>query len=240
MEHKDRIRKNAKASVGTSNLGAFLRDKVIAAIRANLSVQHKFSAKLFLDLSKSLVRENTQKLNGDQHREYRAYAIGSVISSVCWLETTINDLYLSAVDGSFKPPKGMDPSLSRLLAGFWNVTEEAEKHISILEKYQVALQLANKAEFDKGTTPYQEVSDLLKLRNGLVHFKPEWDTDEKEHKKIQKRLESYRFELDPYYGSGDAFFPKKCLSHGCAEWAYHTADSFLQEFNSRMKFAKNS
>ena len=32
---------------------------------------------------------------------------------------------------------------------------------------------------------------LIKLRNGIVHFKPEWDDEAAEHEKLSKQLEGY-------------------------------------------------
>ncbi|MEA1894385.1 MAG: hypothetical protein U9N36_04115 [Euryarchaeota archaeon] len=95
--------------------------------------------------------------------------------------------------------------------------------------------MANKETFDRGKAPYQEVNDLIKLRNALVHYKPEWDTDLKNHKGIEDRLKS-RFTINPFSHVNDAFFPKKCLGHGYAEWSVKSTITFIEDFYRRMGF----
>ena len=45
-----------------------------------------------------------------------------------------------------------------------------------LEKFEFALLLSDKPSIDKSSTLYQDVKIVVDLRNSLVHFKPEWDT----------------------------------------------------------------
>jgi hypothetical protein len=78
------------------------------------------------------------------------------------------------------------------------------------------------------------VDSLIALRNALVHYKPEWDTEQKKHKEIEDRLIKSRFALNPFAGPNDAFFPKKCLGHGCAEWAVTSGVTFINEFFNRL------
>ncbi len=105
----------------------------------------------------------------------------------------------------------------------------------ILQKYQFVLTAANKDAFNRGNSPYQEVDNLIKLRNALVHYKPEWDTDLKNHKVIENRLKS-RFNINPFSHDSSVFFPKKCLGHGCAEWSVKSTIEFIEDFYRRMGF----
>ena len=71
---------------------------------------------------------------------------------------------------------------------------------------------------------------LIDLRNMLVHFKPEWDNDQKKHKEVEKKLKG-RFELNPFWPKNNPiFFPFKCLSHGCANWAVGSSMRFILQF----------
>jgi len=64
----------------------------------------------------------------------------------------------------------------------------------------------------------------------LVHFKPEWDNDQKKHRKIEEKLHG-RFELNPFWPKDNPiFFPFKCLSHGCASWAVRSSMNFILQF----------
>ena len=64
----------------------------------------------------------------------------------------------------------------------------------------------------------------------LVHFRPEWDNDQRKHRKIEDALRG-RFELNPFWPENDSvFFPFKCLSHGCARWGVKSSMKFILEF----------
>jgi hypothetical protein len=109
----------------------------------------------------------------------------------------------------------------------------------ILEKFQLALALAGKDLFDRGKRPYQEVALLVRLRNALVHYVPEWvtyvspETEALENQGIKESL-SGKFELNPLRGPADPFFPDRCLAYGCAKWAVTSCIEFADEFFSRM------
>ena len=167
----------------------------------------------------------TDLVDGEPYFAHRGYVTGAVFSAVASLEATVNELYIDAQDANSPTFQGVDPIVPKLLAEYWEEIESA----SILRKYQSALILARKSKFDQGTSPYQEVDSLIQLRNALVHYKPEWDTDLREHRKIENRLKG-RFAENSFVGPNDAFFPKKCLGHGCAEWAVKSSVTFIEEF----------
>ena len=122
--------------------------------------------------------------------------------------------------------------VSNLLSELWPIMEKS----AILYKYQVVLTTTNKEKFNAGIPPYQDVDNLIKLRNALIHYKPEWDTDSKIHKSIEDRLKN-NFNINPFSHFNDAFFPKKCLGHGCAEWAVRSSIKFVQAFFEKMSFS---
>ena len=72
---------------------------------------------------------------------------------------------------------------------------------------------------------------LGKIRNALIHYRPEWDNEQKEHKKLKERL-SGRFALNKH-GAG-LWFPHQCLGAGCAAWATNQAESFMTDFCQRL------
>jgi hypothetical protein len=83
------------------------------------------------------------------------------------------------------------------------------------------------------------VDCLIKLRNALVHYEPEWtinisDTEKITVQKFEKILKG-KFQLNPLTGEGNSFFPDKCLGHGCAEWAVKSSIMFADEFFLRMR-----
>ena len=134
------------------------------------------------------------------YTEVAHYAIGAVLLSVAALEAGINEIYLAAVDNAHKNYQQLSNDQVRMLSCLW---EEIEQ-FSILKKYQVALVACGKETFNKGADPFQSVSDLITVRNRLVHFKPEWDNIPGEHKKIEKRLKK-KFEENKLWKKSKGF-----------------------------------
>ena len=200
-----------------------------ASVKTHFNVQHMLAAAYFARKVLDIESNHTDLVDGEPYFAHRGYVTGAVLSAVASLETTVNDLYIDAQAANSPTFEGVDPIVPALLAEYWEEIESAR----ILRKYQLALILARKSKFDQGTSPYQEVDSLIQLRNSLVHYKPEWDTAQREHRKIESRLQG-RFRPNPFTGPNDAFFPKKCLGHGCAEWAIKSGVTFIEEFFSRL------
>jgi hypothetical protein len=204
-------------------------------LKTHFNVQHMVAAAVFArkvyEIEASYDNEEGL-VSGEAHYAHRGYVAGAVFSAVASLEATINELFIDAQDRDPHTFKGADPVFAPSLARRWGKVERRPT----LRKYQIALELAKKQEFPKDSSPYEEVDSLIDLRNALVHYKPEWDIDQRKHKEIEDRLKS-RFALNPFSGPNDAFFPKKCLGHGCAEWAINSGVSFINEFFGRLGLA---
>jgi len=84
------------------------------------------------------------------------------------------------------------------------------------------------------SSPFQEVEGLVKLRDALVHYKPEWsDVTKAAHPKLEARLK--KFPLNPAPSGGFIqWFPHLCLSAGCAEWATRAITTFVTAFCTRL------
>ena len=82
----------------------------------------------------------------------------------------------------------------------------------------------------------EAVNLIIKIRNALIHFTPEWDNDLIKHKKIEKSVKNH-FSLSPLYSDESIFFPYRCLSADCAQWATTTSRSFIEKyFNTCQSF----
>jgi hypothetical protein len=206
-----------------------------ASVKTNFSGHHMLSAAHFARQSAIIEKNDSDEITDELRAEHRAYVTGAIVVSVASLEATINEVFISARDND-SLFKGFDPTIPKVLAKFWD-WYIVKRRPSILEKYLLILDVANKEAFDREKSPYQEVGDLIQLRNALVHYKPEWDTDLKNHKKIEDRLEKrLKTRINPFSHANDAFFPKKCLGHGCAEWAVQSSIKFIEDFYNRMGF----
>jgi hypothetical protein len=207
----------------------------VPSVKTQFNVQHMVAAAIFARKVREIEATHDHQKglgSGEPYYAHRGYVTGAVLSAVASLEATINELF---IDAQHKDPytfEGADPEFAPLLAEVWEVI----KRNPTLAKYQIALTLARKPPFDKGASPHQEAVFLIQLRNALVHYKPEWDTDQALHKTIERRLKS-RFEPNPFTIPTDAFFPKRCLGHGCAEWAVKSGEAFINEFFDRLGLA---
>src|SRR5262249_45431182 len=99
--------------------------------------------------------------------------------------------------------------------------------------------LFDKDPFKPGEDPYQSANNVIKLRDALVHYKPEWDDESGQHQNLENRLRA-KFALNPYAPTGSLWFPHQCLGAGCANWAVAKTRSFSDEFCVRLAIPRRS
>jgi hypothetical protein len=158
------------------------------------------------------------KWSEDDRREHRSYVTASILASATFLEASINELYASA-EYSYLEVGGKLPEEERIrLTGVADLIANNR----FLDKFQITLHLLGREGFDQGAKVYQDAKMLVGLRNELVHYKPQrrWAGDDIEPDKWARGLASKRFSLNPFSNEGGPFFPDRCLSHGCAVWAW--------------------
>src|SRR5262249_11994705 len=136
------------------------------------------------------------------------------------------EVFLDAADGDREKLRGLKDTQIRALAGR---SAEVIGWSAVLRKYQTALDSCGVKEFDTKTEPYQSAEHVVKLRNALIHYHPEWDDEQGTHEDIEKRLKG-RFPLNRLTGSGHLWFPHQCLGSGCAKWAVERATEFMETF----------
>ena len=166
--------------------------------------------------------------------ELQHCATASVILAAAALEASANELYLEAVDRSKSALEPLADEQMSLLAELWR---EVERKFGILEKYQVALTACGKPPMEIGAEPFQSASALIALRNALVHFKPEWDDDLDQHKKLENLLQG-KFQPNALAekASGEMlWFPNRCLGASCAHWACEATRKFSGGFCDRLE-----
>jgi hypothetical protein len=198
---------------------------VTAYVKHNFSRQHLKAAELFAGLAARI--EARDELSEVERSEHRAYVTGAIVFAAAFLEASINELFLESIDKSPNSLGSLTDQQAALLAELWEHVEQQP----VLGKYQVTLAACGKAAFEKGKDPYQGADGLLKIRNALIHYKPEWDNELEEHRKLKSRLDG-RFTLNRH-GAG-LWFPHQCLGAGCAAWAADQAGKFMTEFCQRL------
>lgn len=170
----------------------------------------------------------------ENQQEHRSYVTASILSSVTFLEANINELFASASHPNLEVGGDLPTSERNILIGAADMISNNR----LLDRFQLALYLLNKKPFDPGTDQsYQDAKVLVSLRNDLVHYKPRFrklGAGSSESAKWAKTLAQKHFSLNPFTGSGNPFFPDKCLSYGCAVWVWNAALSFADDFFTRV------
>ncbi|MBT9145962.1 MAG: hypothetical protein DDT42_01841 [candidate division WS2 bacterium] len=210
--------------------------------RKHFSIQNIQSAALFTRNAYVIEKNYDGVFSDELFSLHIAYVTASILFSVFFLEAAINELFADTVESNSEIAKKLNPTTIQLMAEMWKLEVPRTANYKILQKYQIALVLAQKQIFDPGNLPYQDVNLLVKLRNSLVHYEPEWvkspasddfGPDDIHTYAYEKKLRG-KFLPNPLTGQGNPFYPDKCLGHGCAEWAVNSSVIFADAFFSRM------
>jgi hypothetical protein len=205
--------------------------------RLDLSHYHLYSAFLFMQHAENIEESASQMADSDILYRYRSFVMGSVLSSVAFLEAKIAELHSDADDGIGLAATGLTTAQRKAIAA----ALDALPHGRTLERYQSVLRTLAKAIFKADQDPYRSVSLVVTLRNYLVHFDAEWlavpedetsTLPQSEQPRIERQLKG-QFPSTKFAWDAQPFFPDHCLSAGCARWAAESTLSFAQEFSTR-------
>lgn len=207
-------------------------------MRHYLSMSHLSAAALFARQCKEI--ESTAHetpIDSPQRRQHNACAISSVVVSAAFLEATINEIFSDCSDAHSTERIAALPA-STLMGRLWTKGIPRTASYSIIEKYEIALELNGKQTFNAGTSPCQDVKLLIELRNALIHYEPETivshsGSETPQLHKFEKRLKG-KFPVNPLTGLGNPFYPDKVLGAGCAQWAVCAAVAFTDDFFQKL------
>jgi len=182
--------------------------------------------------------EKTEKISPDTLIRHEVFILNSLLSSVAFLESTINELYADAADDAYFFSDEKNEALFRTIREKWKNDKNFDR-APLITKYQKILAIAKKGVFDENNPVFSDVRDLVEIRNYLMHYKREWvivkrneeagDRKETKAEKFEKLLKN-KFSENPLAQKNQQFFPDKCLGHGCAEWAVQNSLKFTDEF----------
>ncbi len=195
--------------------------------RERLYRQHLFSADHFASAAQELERREQGALTGEEICQHGAFVTGAVFSAAAFLETSITDLYLELqklgeAHGNIRRELAMLPRAWPEIAG-----------APVLHKYQLALSVADADQYHESRSPFVDADSLIHLRDALLDYTPDWDDKRGRPHSLEKRLHS-KFEPNPFAAPGAPWFPDRCLSAGCANWAVRAAQFFSDDFCHRM------
>lgn len=190
---------------------------------ATFAWQHLRAAAIFRDHLIRIESENAGAGFGSFFEDVRSYASACIVSGASSLEALINECFI-AHDGTLRR------SIGDFESEFWGRGGIDWK--PILDKYQHALRMLGKREFDELSAPYRDAWALIEFRNAIVHYKPTWDPDRKRKVELIEVLGG-KYELSPFPDEGADFVSMKSMSAGCGRWVVSTVVAFVKEFHER-------
>jgi len=207
--------------------------------RHYLSISHLSAAALFSQRAAVLEPVLTlgDSASNEGLREHQACVVTSIMLSVAFLEAAVNELLADCSEG-FDPIRMQGLPNIEVMATLWR--KSPLKRSTMLEKFELALELNSKPALLRDASPYQDVKLLVDLRNALVHYEPETifnfsgdDENRGAEHKFEKKLRG-RFEPNRLTGPGNPFYPDKVLGAGCARWAIESAVAFADSFFDKL------
>ncbi len=194
--------------------------------RFSFTGQFILGARHFASLAAKI--EKNPDASQDERTHHMAYVAAAIMQSTAALESEVWQIICYG-PGQHLGSNEIDTEARNLLVA---IKDEIDS-LPVLRRYEVILHLLDKEPMEKGHKPYQQASVLIQLRNAITHYKS-MSGPEMDEKKLYTTLEQLGHKPPQFaYGSIN-FFPHKCLSAECADWAWRTADKFLTEFSNKL------
>ena len=224
------------------------RESIRVVSREYLSIYYIQAASYFAKHSFNLEHSPLPTENQELQRIcllHKTYVISSILTSVCFLESTINELFKDCSERPNDPNVNvynLDKNSKQEIADIYNETKlfnnRKFRFHSVLTKFNIFLSSNNKREFDENFVIYNNAMHLIYLRNTLVHYKPVWIdfTDPGNNIISDIRVDELitflldkRFNLNPLLPQNPVF-TDRILSYGCADWSVKICLNFTDRF----------
>jgi hypothetical protein len=230
----DRQHATALAPVASSHVS--MTDTVRAGVRSYLSVSMLRSAISLRDHAAVIEAEHPEDWASPHVEDHQDLIVSSVTNAALFLEAMINELFVDAHDGEGRSKDGylapLDDRTVSLMASWWK--ESGGGFDRVLSKYQLLLAFADQPPLDQGAEPYQSTSDLIALRNAIVHYKPSTVYSDVEHA-LERRLKKHHFAANGRLPKGSGpWWPHGALGVGCATWAISSSEALTDEVARRL------
>lgn len=207
-----------------------------AKSRANLTKYHLNSAIQFSQKAFKIEQTyRTQEIIPENiHTSHMSYVSTSIISSVTALESSINEFLVDLKERYGNKAFEKNSHVETIMDTFEIFNHENmfeslfSKQIPVISKYKILSLFIQKKDL-LTQLQVEDINYLVKLRNALIHFTPEWDNALNRHRNIEKSLKN-RFSLNPLRSNASTFFPYKCLSSSCSLWSYRVSKKSIKHY----------
>lgn len=226
--------KRAHVVLGGTASGTSAASAGTVRTKTNFSILHLLAAARFARMSADVEAVGVGDDRGERFEEVIAYVTATVLAATAGLEAYINELF---IDHKIFDPGTYDDTVKHLWTAFWKATERKN---NFLEKYKIALDFRNQEWSAKDGQIRQSAELLYDVRNELVHFKTQWNDEEKSHHQVAARLKKVGIQISPFHSTApgtDTEFPNAYMSHDMAKWVVRTSWQFLETFSERAGLA---
>ena len=181
---------------------------VTASVRPGFAVQHLWTARRAAWLCKQREQYLVDTDYRNIDRQHRSHAVTAVLSAFAFVEAHVNDvvdLQQLAISDRTNP----------------------------IDKCQDALTATGHPRLNTGSGTGQTFDVVRRLRNALVHYKPEWEhgfITGALYNDLKNRLKG----RENRQRIGEPWFPNKAVGAGCAEWAVDTSVAFALQWHTAM------
>ncbi|ALS66590.1 MULTISPECIES: hypothetical protein [Pandoraea] len=221
---------------------ASVADAIALTMRSYFSINHLATAAHQAQVA-ARIEAAYGGFNAGEAVEHKGAVSGSIFMSVAGVEASINEFFSDCADAHMYHLVGLEEQAVDRLARGWNATSIVEK-ASILEKFQFACLLADKAPLDLGTPAAQDLAIGIDIRNALMHYKPQSVdlpldgtsvTVVGSWKSIERKLKGRpKLTPNPFASEAQPEFPYRVLGYECAKRTLSGALSFLELFASHL------
>ena len=220
-------------------------DESYIRFRDCFSVRYIQSAALLCRLGFRIEKDflESGKISEEARLRHEVFILNSILSSVAFLESTINELYADAADDAYFFTDEKNETLLKTIGEKWR-NEKNFDRAPMVNKYQKILLIADKSLFGDNNPVFLNIRNLIEIRNYLMHYKREWivvqkggtsEEIEETHGEKLERLLRNKFIENPLAQKNRPFFPDTCFGHGCAEWAVRNSLAFTDEFFNKLE-----
>jgi hypothetical protein len=220
-------------------------DESSIRFRDCFSVRYIQSAALLCRLGYRIEKDFLESgtISEEDRLSHEVFILNSILSSVAFLESTINELYADAADDAYFFTDKKNEVLLQTIGEKWR-NEKNFDRAPLVNKYLKILMIADKPGFDDENPVFSDIRSLIEIRNSLMHYKREWivvqkdeislDFEETHGEKLERMLRN-KFPGNPLAQKNRPFFPDTCFGHGCADWAVGNSLAFTDEFFRKLE-----
>ena len=185
------------------------------SVRSNLYINHMLGAAEFAREVVRIERDNEDEPFGDFFEALYHRSLAVALMSFASKEAYLNAVLIDRA-------KYFDPGAAAIIDSLWDKIERS----TVLEKADFILAATAKTKLERGATVVEMHNAHKDLRDALIHYKPEWSTDEQSHAKLSRILRT-KFPPNKWY-AGNRMFPHGWAGSGGTSWCVKNSLKFMR------------